>query len=384
MWRTERCLLSVLLLAVLGLCSAAAWPQDPVELERQLEALRTEIGEIQTRLAADLAGRDELVAALASAERQLAELARSLRNTRQEQTSSRSRLDRIETQIEDGQTEIGQTAQALASQLRLAYRQGSASRLKMLLNQDDPRRVSRFMAYHAYMARARVDLLGALQQSLRELAGKQLEMAEEARHLANLEQRQLDEMAALEPVRAERDRVLAELDARIETQGERLAGLEREAEELSTLIEELERALREIPMDIEVPSVLGLKGRLPRPVTGPLLNRFGQTRGGEVRWNGWLIGAAAGTEVRAIAHGRIAYADWLRGYGMLIIIDHGEGIMSLYGHNESLLRTVGEWVAPGEAIATVGQSGGAGQDALYFELRENGKPADPGGWLNGA
>ena len=383
MWRTEN-YAPALCLVLLGLWTASAHPQDPAELGRQLDALRAEIAQIQIRLSSDLAGRDELAAALATSERQLAALGLELRDTRQELSLSQSRLNLIEERIQQAQAQSAQAAQALAGQLRLAYQQGSPSRLKILLNQDDPRRLNRHMAYHGYLTRARVDLLDKLQQSLLELARQQTELNEETRHLLALERRQHDELATQEQLRAERDQVLADLDARIESQAERLAALEQDAQELTELLEELERALREIPMDVEIPSVLGLKGKLPRPVAGPLLNRFGQARGGEVRWNGWLIGAAGGSEVRAIAHGRVAYADWLRGYGMLIILDHGDGIMSLYGHNESLLHSVGDWVEPGAPIATVGQSGGASEPALYFELRQNGRPADPAGWLDGS
>lgn len=383
MWRTEN-YAPALCLVLLGLWTASAHPQDPAELGRQLDALRAEIAQIQIRLSSDLAGRDELAAALATSERQLAALGLELRDTRQELSLSQSRLNLIEERIQQAQAQSAQAAQALAGQLRLAYQQGSPSRLKILLNQDDPRRLNRHMAYHGYLTRARVELLDKLQQSLLELARQQTELNEETRHLLALERRQHDELATQEQLRAERDQVLADLDARIESQAERLAALEQDAQELTELLEELERALREIPMDVEIPSVLGLKGKLPRPVAGPLLNRFGQARGGEVRWNGWLIGAAGGSEVRAIAHGRVAYADWLRGYGMLIILDHGDGIMSLYGHNESLLHSVGDWVEPGAPIATVGQSGGASEPALYFELRQNGRPADPAGWLDGS
>lgn len=383
MWRTEN-YAPALCLVLLGLWTASAHPQDPAELGRQLDALRAEIAQIQIRLSSDLAGRDELAAALATSERQLAALGLELRDTRQELSLSQSRLNLIEERIQQAQAQSAQAAQALAGQLRLAYQQGSPSRLKILLNQDDPRRLNRHMAYHGYLTRARVELLDKLQQSLLELARQQTELNEETRHLLALERRQHDELATQEQLRAERDQVLADLDARIESQAERLAALEQDAQELTELLEELERALREIPMDVEIPSVLGLKGKLPRPVAGPLLNRFGQARGGEVRWNGWLIGAAGGSEVRAIAHGRVAYADWLRGYGMLIILDHGDGIMSLYGHNESLLHSVGDWVEPGAPIATVGQSGGASEPALYFELRQNGRPADPAGWLGGS
>ena len=185
----------------------------------------------------------------------------------------------------------------------------------------------------------------------------------------------------LEAQRGQRRAMVAQLDEQIGTESARLAELERDRRDLETLLERLADVLADIPPDLgDHQGVAEQKGRLPMPVSGPVHRAFGQSRAGEVRWQGWLIGATAGTEVAAIAHGRVAFADWLRGYGLLIIIDHGQGFMSLYGHNESLLRDAGAWVGPGEVIGIVGSNPGNGQ-GLYFELRKDGKAVDPAAWL---
>ncbi len=370
----------VLVLGSLCILNGVAWAADPAELESRLEQLRADIARIQSRLDADLASRDELQLELARSERLVAEADRNLRITESALVDTQAGIDDTEARIAAITSEMSDLLEMLGAQLRLAYQQGGQSRLKLLLNQDDPRQLARQMAYHGYLSRARLALLADLEALQHRLHDSRAELTRELARLSQLETRQTADIRALQIARQERDQAIESLQGRIDSQAAELVAMERDAAELEALIEELARALRDIPMDIEVPSILSLQGQLPLPVQGPLTRRFGEARGGELRWNGWLIGAAAGAAVRAIAHGRVAYADWLRGYGMLLILDHGDGVMSLYGHNESLLHQVGDWVAAGDEIAIVGQSGG-GEPGLYFELRRDGRPENPNVWL---
>ncbi len=370
----------VLVLGSLCILNGVAWAADPAELESRLEQLRADIARIQSRLDADLASRDELQLELARSERLVAEADRNLRITESALVDTQAGIDDTEARIAAITSEMSDLLEMLGAQLRLAYQQGGQSRLKLLLNQDDPRHLARQMAYHGYLSRARLALLADLEALQHRLHDSRVELTRELARLSQLETRQTADIRALQIARQERDQAIESLQGRIDSQAAELVAMERDAAELEALIEELARALRDIPMDIEVPSILSLQGQLPLPVQGPLTRRFGEARGGELRWNGWLIGAAAGAAVRAIAHGRVAYADWLRGYGMLLILDHGDGVMSLYGHNESLLHQVGDWVAAGDEIAIVGQSGG-GEPGLYFELRRDGRPENPNVWL---
>ncbi len=370
----------VLVLGSLCILNGVAWAADPTELESRLEQLRADIARIQSRLDADLASRDELQLELARSERLVAEADRNLRITESALVDTQAGIDDTEARIAAITSEMSDLLEMLGAQLRLAYQQGGQSRLKLLLNQDDPRQLARQMAYHGYLSRARLALLADLEALQHRLHDSRAELTRELARLSQLETRQTADIRALQIARQERDQAIESLQGRIDSQAAELVAMERDAAELEALIEELARALRDIPMDIEVPSILSLQGQLPLPVQGPLTRRFGEARGGELRWNGWLIGAAAGAAVRAIAHGRVAYADWLRGYGMLLILDHGDGVMSLYGHNESLLHQVGDWVAAGDEIAIVGQSGG-GEPGLYFELRRDGRPENPNVWL---
>lgn len=370
-------LVGSLLLASGSLHSSA----DPAELEQELDQLRARIEHIQNRLDADLARRDEGLRALAESERALAATEQEQRRTRQQLVQTEASMDRLQERIDDTTEAASDLAEQLAAQLRIAYRQGTPSRLQLVLNQDDPRQLSRHLAYHGHLSRVRIELITELHQLNESLEIDRQALQAQTQALRELQLQQTATAERIEQERADRDRALARLEERIVSQNQQIAALQRDAEELESLLDELARALRDIPMDVEVPSILQLAGQLPMPLNGEVIRNFGEPRGGEVRWTGWLLAAEAGAEVHAIAHGRVAYSDWLRGYGMLTIIDHGDGIMSLYGHNESLSRGVGAWVEPGDVLATVGRSGGADRDALYFEIRENGQAVDPAIWL---
>ncbi len=369
-----------LTLPLLALLVWPAWASESEQLSVQLDQLRAEIQAIQGRLDADLASRDGLRLELAQAERAVAEAERARLATRQLLTRSNARIASLDQRIADLSRQAEALSELLGAQLRLAYQQGGQSALKLLLNLEDPRRLPRQMSYHGYLSRARLVMLAELHGLRQQLDADLAALGVEQQELGTLEARQGQELAASRAAQAERDQAIRRLQSSIESQEALLARRMQDAAELEQLIEQLARALRDIPMAVEVPSIVSLQGQLPRPVRGRLRRGFGDPRGSELRWNGWLIEAEAGSEVRAIAHGRVAFADWLRGYGMLLIIDHGDGVMSLYGHNQSLLRQVGDWVSQGERIATVGASGG-GEPGLYFEMRRAGQPINPSGWL---
>ncbi len=367
------------LLALASLPAAAS--EDREVLAGRLAELRAEIARIQQQIDADLGRRDSALEALASAEREVSRVERERRQTAADLADVAVQIGGLEIESESLQQRVGDAAQALGRQLALAYRQGAPSQLKLLLNQDDPRRINRSLAYQGYLTRARLSSLEALNSSLADLESNRQQLDEEREALARLDQRQLEQLGELESARTQRAAALSELDRRIRSGRQTLQDLERDAQELTALIARLADALADIPPDVAAPSILSLRGQLPHPINGRLRQGFGDSRGGELRWNGWLLAASIGTEVRAIAHGRVAYADWLRGYGLILIIEHGEGFMSLYAHNDALLRTVGDWVGPGDVIATVGNSGGVSEAGLYFELRRDGQPVNPAAWL---
>lgn len=269
----------------------------------------------------------------------------------------------------------------LGEQLRLSYRTSRQSRIKLILNQDDPAQLGTMLAYYQYYARAQTGRISLLQSTLEDLEEMQRSIDLSLSQLAQLRTEQQAVLEELGRQRAQRQVLLAGLARQIGDEAARLKELERNRQDLEALLERLTDVLADIPPDLgERVGVEKQKGRLPMPLKGPVRHPYGQGRSGGLSWQGWLIGAEAGAEVRAIAYGRVAFADWLRGYGLLIIIDHGQGYMSLYGHNESLLHEAGAWVEPGDAISIVGSNPGNGQ-GLYFELRKSGRAIDPAAWL---
>ena len=341
--------------------------QEIDRLRAQLESSRGEHREEQQRLR-------ELDLEIQAANREL----RALQGQERER---RLELERLEQQRSEYLASLQQRMDRLAAQLRAAYRGGRQSRMKLVLNQDDPVQLGRMLAYYDYFSRAQVRQIASLREALTTLETLRQSIDAELARIAGLARAQLDLIDRLEGQRESRQELLAELARQIGGEEARLRELERNRQDLEALIERLTDVLADIPADLG--SRLGVeqqKGRLPMPLDGPVQNAFGQGHSGGLHWQGWLIGAEPGAEVRSVAYGRVAFADWLRGYGLLIILDHGQGWMSLYGHNEMLLHEVGAWVEPGEAISVVGENPGSGQ-GLYFELRKGGKAVDPAAWV---
>lgn len=379
------------ILAIAGIASigpiapAAADEPGPdpnrARLQEQLREVRQEIDAIRERLDEALGERDRALDTLAQSERAVSRAERARRQTNERLRSTEKRREALAAEQDQLEQAVIRNGEALGRQLLLAYRQGRQSRVKVLLDQDDPRRISRHLAYHGYLSRARLGAIDRLNRTRSQLESTGAALAAEENQLRRLADQQAAEVERLEQARSEREVALAAVERRIQTRQEELARLEQDAAELAQLLDRLATALADIPPEVDVPSIVELRGELPMPINGRLRHGFGESRGGEVLWNGWMLAAEQGNDVRAIAHGRVAYADWLRGYGLILIIDHGDAFMSLYAHNEALLRDVGDWVRPGEVIASVGNTGRGGEPGLYFELRRNGEPLNPAGWL---
>lgn len=371
-----------------GFVVLAAWPAmaqetetESARIEAELLALREQIVLIRERLEESMAERQGALRAVANAERVVSDAERKRRETLAQLNSTEQTIDLLSGELDRVVEHVAVSASQLSGQLVLAHRTGRQSRLKVLLNQEDPRVATRKLAYHGYLSRLRLVWMEQLRSDLRELAVTRDRLADEHDRFSRLAEQQQLAIERLEQARIDRAAALAQIEQRVQSRREVLAGLERDALELSRLLDELSIALADIPPEADVPPIHELRGHLPPPLDGRPSQRFGESRNGELRWNGWLMPAAFGTDVQAIAYGRVAYADWLRGYGLILIMDHGDGVMSLYAHNEALLRSVGDWVGPGEVIASVGDTGSPAGSALYFELRENGEPVDPDGWM---
>jgi septal ring factor EnvC (AmiA/AmiB activator) len=360
---------------------AAQTDGERTKAESALEGVRQEIGILQKKLESSRAEHANEHARLREVDLQIQAANLEFRKLEKQRRSHLDELAGLERQRNDYLVRLEQRHDQLAEQIRASYRLDSQSRLKLILNQASPAQLGRMLAYYDYINRAQVSKISGLKEAINTLDAMQQSIDQELSRLEMVQTEQRAVMDELDQQRNQRRILLAELDERIDNEESRLRELERNQQDLETLLERLTDVLADIPADLG--KHLGIarqKGRIPMPVKGPVRHAFGQSRGGGLHWQGWLITAMAGSEVSTIAYGRVAFADWLRGYGLLMIIDHGEGFMSLYGHNESLLYEVGDWVEPGEVISVVGVRTGDDQ-GLYFELRKNGKSVDPAAWL---
>lgn len=374
---------SPLLLCLVLMLSAASGKgraEDPEALRAQLQAVTEEINQLQRTQAQRLRARDAVQSALAESERQLGAIERRRRELEAERRLVDEALIDLDSQAQAGQARLQRALHEVGLQLALVHRQGQQAALRHLLNQSSPQRVARQLGYHRHVMTARQRSLAELNDSVQQLQANAERQRERRDELAALQRQQAALEADLQAAVAERSRRLAEAEQALDSTQAQLQQRQADAQALSSLLAELAALMATLPQDEEVPRITSLRGELMRPVGGRVLEGFGQSRGGDSRRTGWLMAAAAGSEVRAAAHGRVAFADWLRGYGLLVIIDHGDGVMTLYGQNQSVLREVGNWVRAGDVIALTGES----ERGLYFEIRENGEPVNPSRWLQPA
>ncbi|MCZ6561262.1 MAG: peptidoglycan DD-metalloendopeptidase family protein [Gammaproteobacteria bacterium] len=369
------------LAAGLLLLTAIASAQDAGDKEQELAELRAAIATLSSTLQADREKRDYAQAGLRKAELEVSAARKLLRKTSHEVSASRARQISLAAEQKEQRTALGHHRQELGRQLRAAYISGRQERIRLLLNQENPAALGRIMTYYGYLTEQRTALLQIVEQGLARLRRLDRSAEEETGRLVGLERRRQKELARLDKASQERAVVVASLERQISSDGRQLENMQNQERELEQLLNSLRRALEEFPMVVKDPFA-GRKGSLAWPLRGRLINDFGQPRaGGRLSWQGVTLGAERGTEVRAVYHGRVAFADWLPGLGMLMVIEHGDGFMSLYGHNESLYREVGDWVEAGESIGIVGDSGGKLVPALYFEIRRGVKPLNPHHWL---
>lgn len=349
--------------------------------EAELEALRGRMTDMRRALESDQGKRGAAETELRKVETDIGERNAALRRLRDQQSETARRIGELERERVAVEARIGVERDSLAAQVRAAYVAGRNERLKLLLNQQDPAHLGRMVVYYDYFNRMRRDTIASVSADLARLNAVAAEQQTEAMRQRQLEQRQSQELDKLEQARARRAEVLVAVDASIRAKGDAIAEMETQAATLEKLVEELREVLRDFPVEADAPFA-DVKGQLAWPLRGRLLRDFGQPRAqGRLKWDGVLVGAAPGTQVKAVYHGRVAYADWLTGLGLLVILEHGDGYLTLYGHNESVFKSVGEWVAPGETIAEVGDSGGQAQPALYFEIRRGRQPQNPHRWF---
>ena len=371
---------------LLCLVAAAAVAQDANEdltkiKELELEEVRARISDLKTSMDRSATARDRLTAELQEAEVAIASKRIRLQELERERDYSTRKKEALDARLAEREAELDDESRELAAQVRAAYMSGSQERIKLLLNQRDPATIGRLMAYYGYLNDYRAENIDAVTRHIRELAGLRSEVAAEEARIAELARERYAELTELNTAQEQRQQLLATLKDRMVDEGREIERLAAQEEDLSRLIAELTSILSDYPIRSEEPFSQH-RGRLTWPVAGTLLHDFGQPRVSDsIRWNGVVLGAPRGREVRSVYHGRVVFADWLAGMGLLVVVDHGEGYMTLYGYNETLLKNTGDWVAPGDVIATVGDSGGQAVSALYFEIRRGTSPVNPRQWV---
>lgn len=372
-------------LALLLCLTAAAQQADP-ELgkikERELQEVRVQIDEITRSMERRAAERNKMTGELQAAEEAISERRLKLTELERQLQFSERRKSELEGEIGRRQAQLDAEAAQLGSQVRAAYMTGSQERIKLLLNQQDPAALGRQLKYYEYLSRFRAANILSVTQNLNELSALHQKVAEEEASLERLAGARRAELAELDGAQSRRRELLASLDSQQQAEGSAIKRLASQEADLQRLINELTAILSDYPISSEEPFTK-FKGRLTWPVAGDLLHDYGEGRaGGQLKWDGVVLAAPRGREVRSVYHGRVIFADWLAGMGLLVIVDHGEGYRTLYGYNETVLKSPGDWVAPGDVIATVGDSGGQSQSGLYFEVRQGIEPVNPRNWVS--
>ena len=372
-------LVLIFLIGTQGWAMLAAWGQT--EEGRALQGVLRELQELEGRVVKQQEDREEGYRRLRSVELEISNASRRLSELRAQKATAAARKESLSREAQAARDQLDWERDQLAEQVRATYLLGRQERLKLFFSQESPPKLGRMLVYHDYLNTARSTRVHAVTSNIDTLAQLLSEADEAALTLLELERAQEGVLERLENAREERELTLARMDEAIQRSSGQVDWLEEEAQRLSELVAKIQDRL-EVFSESEEPSFSNIKGSLDWPVVGPLLRDYGQPRaGGDLTWNGVLLQAPLGASVNAVYYGRVVYADWLPGLGLLIIIDHGGDYMSLYGHNETILTELGAQVSSGETIALTGQSGGQAQPALYFEIRYSGEPVNPHSWI---
>ncbi|WP_456378496.1 murein hydrolase activator EnvC family protein [Thiolapillus sp.] len=367
------------LLLIVGVAPAKADSQDEQRAQQQREQLQQRISRLQQTISKTRQEKDSLAAEVADTEQKVSSLVVQLRQLDMQQQQLQQQLQQLQQQQQDLQQRLGKTRDKLALLLRSAYMAGRQERLKLFLNQQDPAALSRLLAYHDYISRERARQLQIFDRDVQEKRSLAAQIKRQQASLERLRVRQQKKKTSLQQRQQQRRRLLRQVDSRLQQQGEQLKRWQEDERRLAELLEHLRDAFQVL----DLPEQKGFResrGKLIWPLPGKLLKTFGAQKIGNLRWDGVIISAGAGEDVRAVHAGRVAWADWLRGYGLLTIIEHGDGFMTLYGHNQSLFKETGEWVEAGEIIAQASGSGLRKDSGIYFGIRHQGKALNPMRW----
>ena len=372
---------ALLLAASLSL-GVAAQQTSEADYDERLQKLKGLIEQLNRELKAVKGSRTDLQLDLQKSETEIGDLINKIDTLKHQLKDQKGQLKKLNTEQKQLKDAKRKQQKHIAQQVSAIYRMGRQSNAKLLLNQESPERISRLVRYYDYFLDARADKVATYIDTLAGLDEIEPRIVRKTEALDQNRQQLQRRHHQLSDRQQERERALAQLNQAITDKDAELRRADAARERLPQLLQQVAEAVATIPLPGNGKPFSSLKGRLPWPTQGKLQHRFGSARaGGKLKWDGVLIRAAAGREVKAVHHGQVVFADYLRGHGLLLILDHGAGYMSLYAHNQSLLSDTGDWVAAGESIAAVGNSGGRDRAGLYFEIRHRGKPTNPSRWL---
>ena len=347
----------------------------------RIAQLRAQVAEVTGELKQAQVQKDIELAALRETEEEISRLAGQLRRTELDIDKVVKRREELLKTLGPVEKRLAEQKELLRLQVLASYQMGRQQRLRLLLNQDDPSRLSRILSYYDYLNHARAGLINDIQASFRTLIETGEKIREEEAAMQQLRTEQYQLLASVEQARDNRRQALASWEEKITSADKRLNALQQDVTQLQELTRKLTQVV--VPPAPEAPKNIAFrtrKGELPWPVKGRMVQRFGETMNGGVTLEGIVIESEEGEDVRAVHGGDVVFADWLRGYGLMLIVDHGDGFMTLYGYNQSLLKGVGDPVEAGEIVSLAGVSGGRRNAAVYFAIRKGASPVNPLSW----
>lgn len=365
------------LACVISISAASLYADD--KQSQQLKQIRGDIKTLTVDIESDRKTHSQIFVELKQADKEIAAVSKRLRRISNKLRKQKKAYHQTQKDIKKQRVALVQQKNRLTQHIRAGYRQGQQPMLKLLLNQDDPAQVGRTMVYYRYLAEDQLQAIDQTKASVAALAAAEQRLKEETAKLADLKLNHEVEQQALVSSKKTRARVLAQLDRRIHTKEQKLQQLRDNEKRLAGLIQNLQQQLKDKLFAGK--SFKQLNGKLLWPTKGKVRHKFGARRNyGNLTWRGVLISGKEGQDIQAVAPGRVVFSDWLKGYGLTLILDHGKGYMSIYGHNESLYRVAGDQVSARDVVASLGRSGGNDHQGLYFEIRHKGKPMNPARW----
>ena len=375
--------LTLLVLILISLNATAVMADEKSRKEKQLQSLQSKISELKKSIDTRQDEKSLNVTQLRHIENRIGDVSKKIRDMEKEINHNEDALKVLRGKRKKEQQQLQQQHDMLAQKIYTAYTLGKQEKIKLLFSQNNPASLQRNLVYYQYFSAARAKLINDVKRSIATILDTEEQANRVSETLKNNYQTLKEQQSKLHGDRIKRKKIISILNHQLEKQGRHLKQMEQDARQLQDLITSLTSILTDIPEpDLSQHAFAALKGKLAWPVKGKVKHLFGRQKLlSALRWKGIIIEAPSGRYVSAISRGRVAFSDWLRGFGNLIIIDHGNDYLSLYGHHQALFKSAGEWVEPGDIIGSVGNSGGQAKPGLYFEIRKEGEPQNPVQWF---